>query len=370
MVAIQLTRSDVLPFGLPHPRSQDLDVQPVAVAWEATRACRFRHAHGPPDVQAFPSPDELSTPEALGMIDQLEPFAGTVLTITGGDPLEREDLELMVTRARSRDLRVLLVLTATPRASVHRLRRLSKVAGLADVAVRLNGATPEIHDAMRGFRGSYRRTLDILQSARNVGFSLQVRTTISRCNVGQIDEMAEIVALTGAAVWDVGFLVPTTLERAAQVLNASQHERAMRRLARMRDTMPFRISATTAPSFSRVMAQTRHSPAEPIGLASDGRGFMFISSTGEVRPSRLLPVAGNVRDASPVDIYRDAPLFRALRDPDQLTGRCGRCPYRAACGGSRAGAYLTSGDPFAEDPACIFEPDTSAGAAVAPAPPP
>jgi radical SAM protein with 4Fe4S-binding SPASM domain len=290
------------------------------------------------------------------MIDQLEPFAGSILQITGGDPLEREDLELIVTRARTRDLRVVLLLRATPRVSVHRLRRLFNVAGLAEVAMRLDGATPDVHDAMRGVRGSYRRTLDILQSARNVGFPLQITTTISRHNVGQIDEMAQIVAMTGAAVWNVGFLLPSNRERSPEVLNAAQHERTLRRLARLWDAMPFRISATTAPSFSRVMAQTHQYSSEFIGLASDGRGFMFISSTGDVRPSRLMSSAGNVRERSPVEIYRDAPLFRALRDPERLRGRCARCEYREPCGGNRAWAYVVTGDPFAEDPTCLFEP--------------
>jgi MoaA/NifB/PqqE/SkfB family radical SAM enzyme len=67
-------------------------------------------------------------------------------------------------------------------------------------------------------------------------------------------------------------------------------------------------------------------------------------------------VAGNVRETSPVGIYREAPLFVSLRDPDQLTGRCGRCRFRTECGGSRARAYAFTGDPLAEDPTCMYEP--------------
>jgi AdoMet-dependent heme synthase len=351
-----MTRPDAIPHDMPSREAWDLASQPGTVVWEATRVCRFPCARCPTDAPPVGRSGELSTTEALEMIDQLEPFAGSTLGITGGDPLEREDLELLITRARIRDLRVVLVVRATPRVTAHRLRRLFNVAGLAEVAVQLDGATPEDHDTARGVRGSYRRTLDILQSARSVGFPIRINTTISRKNAGQIDEIAEIVAMTGAAVWGVGFRGSNRPERAADVLNPSQQERAMRRVARMWDTVPFRISVATSPSFARVMDQMHRGLHDPLELASDGRGFMFISSTGDVQPSPQLPVAGNVRDTSPVALYREAPLFVALRDPGRLGGRCGRCEYREVCGGSRARAYAYFGDPFAEDPSCVFEP--------------
>ena len=97
----------------------------------------------------------------------------------------------------------------------------------------------------------------------------------------------------------------------------------------------------------------------PMKGVNDGRGFMFVSHTGDVTPSGFLPlVAGNVRDTSPVDIYRDAPLFRELRDPELLKGKCGRCRYKVVCGGSRARAYGVTGDYLAEDPSCIYQPDS------------
>jgi radical SAM protein with 4Fe4S-binding SPASM domain len=89
----------------------------------------------------------------------------------------------------------------------------------------------------------------------------------------------------------------------------------------------------------------------------DGNGIMFISHTGEVRPSGFFALpAGNVRSADPVDLYRDSELFRALRRPDLFGGRCGRCEWREACGGSRARALAATGDPLAEDPLCLYEP--------------
>jgi radical SAM protein with 4Fe4S-binding SPASM domain len=90
---------------------------------------------------------------------------------------------------------------------------------------------------------------------------------------------------------------------------------------------------------------------------NDGRGFMFISHVGQVMPSGFLPlVAGNVRDDDPVALYRNSPLFRELRDPTALKGKCGRCEFREVCGGSRARAYGVTGDHLAADPSCPYQP--------------
>jgi radical SAM protein with 4Fe4S-binding SPASM domain len=90
---------------------------------------------------------------------------------------------------------------------------------------------------------------------------------------------------------------------------------------------------------------------------NDGNGFAFVSHTGEVCPSGFLQMpVGNVRQTSIIDLYRDHPLFRRLRDPGQLQGKCSRCAYRAVCGGSRARAWALTGDPMASDPLCAYQP--------------
>ena len=97
-----------------------------------------------------------------------------------------------------------------------------------------------------------------------------------------------------------------------------------------------------------------------IGRASginDGKGFVFISHLGEVYPSGFLSISGgNVRKQSLADIYRNAPIFKSLRDTSKLEGKCGACEYKEICGGSRARAYAITGDPLAQEPCCIYQP--------------
>ena len=93
---------------------------------------------------------------------------------------------------------------------------------------------------------------------------------------------------------------------------------------------------------------------------NEGKGFVFISHTGEVQPSGFLPIsAGNVRDLKLADIYRNSELFRQLRNGASLKGKCGICEFRDICGGSRARAYAVTGDALAQDPSCVYQPRTT-----------
>ena len=90
---------------------------------------------------------------------------------------------------------------------------------------------------------------------------------------------------------------------------------------------------------------------------NDGKGFVFISHTGNVYPSGFLPIhAGNIRETPLVEIYRNSPIFKALRDTARLEGKCGACEFKEICGGSRARAYALTGDPLAAEPCCIYQP--------------
>ena len=148
-----------------------------------------------------------------------------------------------------------------------------------------------------------------------------------------------------------------------------EYEQVFEHLYKLSTTAPFDIKTTAAPHYRRYVAQQRKasgatsrpgSAAEMIRRQAginDGKGLLFISHTGEVFPSGFLPVsAGNIRHRALADLYRDSPLFRKLRDPGALGGKCGACEFRTLCGGSRARAWAQARDYLAEDSRCIYQP--------------
>jgi AdoMet-dependent heme synthase len=348
----------------------DFDREPFTIAWEMTRACAYACLHCRADAQRRRDPRELDTKESMRLIDELARFENRpILVLTGGDPLMRRDVFELARYADGRGLRVSLTPTATALPTLKRMRE-AKAAGVRRVAFSLDAAEPAAHDRFRGFSGSFARTVAAMQNTLSAGLPMQVNTTVCARNVDQLRKMVPLMAIWGVVQWSVFFLVPVGRGRKLPMLTAERHEQVLRWLCDLSASAPFDIKATAAPQYRRIARQRSrhvagagyrfadglHRPGHGKGV-SDGRGFMFISHTGEVMPSGFLPLAaGNVRSEDPVSIYRDSPLFRQLRDPDALHGKCGRCEYREVCGGSRARAFAVTGDHLAADPSCPYQP--------------
>lgn len=348
----------------------DYDRAPFAIAWELTRSCAYACAHCRADAQPRRDPRELSTEEGRGLIDRLATF-GTrpILVLTGGDPLMRRDVFELAAHADARGLRVSLTPTATALVTRARMRA-AREAGIRRVAFSIDAADPELHDRFRGFGGSFQRTVRGLRDAAAEGLALQVNTTVCALNVEALAALVPALEDWGIVQWSVFFLVPTGRGATLPMISADEHERVLGWLHELAQRAPFDVKATAAPQYRRIAAQRggARPPAgagfrfadgldRPVRGVNDGRGFMFISHVGDVMPSGFLPLSvGNVRTDDPVALYRQAPLFRALRDPGALHGKCGRCEYREVCGGSRARAWATTGDALADDPACPYVP--------------
>lgn len=349
----------------------DFDRAPFVVAWELTRACAYSCAHCRADAQPRRDPRELDTPEALALVDDLARFEPSpILVLTGGDPLMRRDVFEIAAHADRRGLRVALTPTATALTTPARMVEARSV-GVRRVAFSLDAPSAALHDRFRGFSGSFERTLAGIEAATDAGLSLQVNTTVCTLNAHVLERMVPLIADLRAVQWSVFFLVPTGRGRHLSMLSAAGHERVIGWLLRSAAEFPFDLKITAAPQHRRIaLERAGGGPLAGAGFryadglrrpakgVNDGRGFMFVSHRGEVTPSGFLPLsAGRAPAESPVDIYREAPLFRRLRNPAALRGKCGRCMYREVCGGSRARAYAVSGDPLGPDPSCPYEPD-------------
>jgi radical SAM protein len=339
------------------------DRAPFIVIWETTRACALACVHCRAEAVPHRSADELTTAEGRRLIDAVAAF-GTpppLMVLTGGDPLRRPDIADLVAHGTGRGIAMSLTPSATGAATAARLAAL-RDAGLARLAVSLDSADAATHDAFRRVRGSHRHTLAIVERARALGLPLQINTTVCRRTVASVPALARQVADFGAVLWALFFLVPVGRAQAADALDASEVERVLAWAAELAPRVPFGIKTTEAPQYHRVLAgrgaPTERRPLDRAGRAvTDGNGFLFIDHVGGICPSGFLPlVRGNVRTDDPVRVYREDPIFRALRDPLLLEGRCGACEYRDRCGGSRARAYAATGNAFAEDPGCAWQP--------------
>lgn len=350
------------------PFSTSYDDAPRIVIWEMTRACALACSHCRAEAIPYRNPSELTTSEAFALVDAVRECGKPIFVLTGGDPLMRDDIYKIAEYATYRGLRVAVSPSATGRLTGAALERLSR-AGCKRISLSIDAPTAEIHDRFRGVTGSFKRTLDAAHAARELGIELQINTTVSRFNAGELVQIAALVQGLDAVLWSAFFLVPVGRANADQVLNAQETEEAFGVLYRISQSAPFGVKTTEAPHFRRYTAQREASaparertanakgPWMQFPAIGDGKGFVFISHTGEICPSGFLPYAvGNVRTDNLIEIYRHDEMMRRLRSPQTFGGRCGVCEFRRLCGGSRARAYAMNGDAFAEEPACAYVP--------------
>ncbi len=357
----------------PLMNTTDFEERPFLAIWEVTQACDLACVHCRASAQPERHPMELSTDEGKRLIDQIAELRVPVFVLTGGDPIKRPDLFELIDYSRQAGVRVSLTPSATPLLTQDVIRRL-KDAGLARLAVSMDGARAETHDAFRGMSGSFARTLDAIRWANEVGLPVQINTTFSRRNIGEIDDLVALMETLRITLWSVFFLVPLGRGKLNELLSAEEFEQVFARLYDLSKSASFDIKTTEAQHYRRFLLQQRAaerssgavttSPEKmedtigraPRGL-NDGKGFVFISHKGEVFPSGFLPVsAGNVRQEPLATIYRESPLFRGLRDAGKLEGKCGACEFKQICGGSRARAYALTGNPWGEEPCCSYVP--------------
>jgi AdoMet-dependent heme synthase len=355
----------------PQMTSIDFGKQPFILAWELTRACNLACVHCRAEAQLKRAPGELSFVEARKVIDDIAAFPiPPILVLTGGDPMRRPDIVSLVEYGSERGIRCTVTPAGTPLASPRRLAEL-KQAGVARLAVSLDGPGPVEHDSFRQVTGSYKWTMDIIQQAKELDIELQVHTTLCQRTLPWFAEMADLADWIDPAVWAVFCLVPTGRAMAHEQLSAAEYEQVFNWLIDRSAQSRWDLKLTEGYHFRRIQHQRMGGDeisgpgytgrATAIGRApkavNAGNGFCFISHTGDITPSGFLPVVtGNVRNDSLIDVYQNHPVFQQLRNPLTFTGKCGGCDYREMCGGSRSRAYAATGDFLASDPACAYVP--------------
>ena len=368
----------------------DFGTNPLMFYYEVTQACDLVCKHCRASAQEKAAEDELPAELSLRLIDQVASFPRKPnIVFTGGDPLKRADLFTLIRHAASKGLTTALTPSATPLATRQAFEE-AKKSGIQALGISLDGPTAEIHDAFRSFEGSFDKTTEMLENAKALQIPVQVNTSITRRNVGFIDAMAEHLAQFGGVVmWSVFFLVPVGRGIEEERISSEEYESVFAKLWHHANEKPFAVKTTEAPHYRRFVLRQGGNPLDvprpfrlekttdggqqtaeppiplptlqkvrhraPLGI-TDGRGIMFVSHNGSIYPAGFLPLeCGRFPKDSVVNVYQSHPTFKALQNPDNYKGICGRCEYRYVCGGSRARAYAVTGDPLEAEPDCCYQ---------------
>jgi len=340
---------------------------PFMVSYSITTKCNLKCRHCYSDSHDRAAPDELTTQEALRLIDCLSEWGIGLLIIDGGEPLCREDTLDVVRYASSKGIRSTIGSNGTLIDEAMAKRMVD--AGVMAVAISVDGADAQTHDSFRGVDGTFEETVRGMKACRDVGLPFQFNTVIRKDTLRQLEDILTMAVELGADAVEFFDLVAAgraKRECEEQVLGLEERQQAMEWLAEAQEDCPIVIRVPGCPMYPLMLQkkniEPKHFPAEVLrrvpyygrGCAAGmPMGYVMIRSDGDVYPCMLLQIkVGNVREQSIVSIWEESPVLLELRERELLKGRCGECSYKVVCAGCRGRAYEVTGDMMAADPGC------------------
>lgn len=354
---------------------------PFIVIWEMTRTCELKCLHCQLNTQLERESDELTFEEGVRLIDEIAMMDNPLLVLTGGDVFVRSDFFELAQYGIAQGLKVVLATNATNHVTEKIMKRV-KMIGISSWEFNLDGSDAHSHDALCGIPGTFELTMRSLAFLKEIGLPRQINTVVSKINFDKIEEIGSLIEKIDIDLWNIIMMVPTPGNREVTPLTDFEHELFFQWLYDYSRKVPFHVKTTYGEHFQRVIIQNktrqlhinssdleyqnalREGPAavkkllndELHGLSNGGR-TLYINHCGDVYPSRIMPIkAGNIKDELLHVVYRYSPLFKKLKNPELLKGKCGICEFRYVCGGNRSRAYNLTGDYLESEPYCIYTP--------------
>jgi len=349
---------------------------PFLVVWNFTYKCNLKCKHCYSE-SGNVSKIELSTEEAMKVVDQIADFGVTSLAFSGGEPLMRKDFFEVARHAVDAGLYVSLATNGTL-LNEENVRKLKEV-GLHYVEVSLDGADAKTHDFFRGKTGAFDQTLQGLKNCLSEDICTCIAVTATKNNLTEIPAVLEMAENMGIDRFTLFNFIPTGRGKEIVAADPSPQEREeLLRYLNKQLSEDHKIAIlSTTPQLARVALQC-HSPTEEdiimplahmeatkisnraraladfIGGCGAGRLYCAISPEGNVQPCVFMPlVVGNLKTEKLEDIWANSPVLGELRDRDKLKGRCSKCEFKFVCGGCRARAFAYHNDYLMSDPGCI-----------------
>ncbi|OUJ19454.1 Radical SAM superfamily enzyme [Methanonatronarchaeum thermophilum] len=353
------------------------DLRPV-VMWNITRECNLDCKHCYLDAKE-PHPNELTLKEGKQLIDELAEMEIPMLIFTGGEPLASDKFFDYANYAKQKGVRTVISTNGT--LITEKKAQKLKEAGIRYAGVSLDGAKPKTHDNFRGIEGSFQKALNGIKNAKKTGIRTGIRLTLNQKNWNEVPELLDLALKHNVDRFCIYHLVPTgrgqkitnmdiTLEQRKQVLDYL-YEKAIE----LRNK-EIEILTTDSPMDGVYILERMKQEGidkerineikellELSGGCSIGAKVANIDHLGNINPCHFAPhkKIGNIRNKKFSQIWNENPnktLCNLRQKENKLQGKCGECDYKTLCGGCRQKAWHQKGNFYAEDPECLYNPET------------
>jgi radical SAM protein with 4Fe4S-binding SPASM domain len=347
---------------------------PLVLSYNVTRECNMKCSHCYINAAEKKLPDELSTEEAKMLIDQIAEVSHPLLILSGGEPLLRGDLYELIKYGNSKGLRMGLGSNGYLIDDI--VAKKLKEVGIATVSISIDSSIPEQHDEFRGVKGAWEKAINACKTLRKNGVLVQVNTTLTQDNYDQIDDIMTLAESIGVENFHLFFLVPTGRGKKLEDISAEKYEEMITNTFAKVHKHRLNVRPSCAPQFMRIAKNMGLDMRQWIRGCIAGMYYCRVFPNGDITPCPYLPIKlGNVKEQSFKEIWFNSEVFKNLRNPCMLKGKCGICEFNKICGGCRARAYGLSSDfidycgdlhepseqkndYLTEDPWCVYQPKT------------
>jgi radical SAM protein with 4Fe4S-binding SPASM domain len=329
----------------------------LSVGIEVTNTCNLRCKHCYANA-GRPLKNELTTDEIKNIIDQLVKMKTIVVALSGGEPLLRKDILEIIKYIKKKGFEIYLNTNGT--LITEELAEKIKKCGLSHLEISIDGFK-KTHDYIRG-KGSFEKALLAFEICKKYEIEVGILTVMMKINLSEIPNLINFFYKKGAS--GIGLLRFHPVGRGKKnkhlEITTQERKRIIEKIYRIKaeigDSFPIKVetpsSILIAMNYPKLIEEHKYVFYSKRGCPA-GTMSMDIRANGDVVPCSQFPlVIGNIRKQSIKDIWENSPVFKLLRNRENLKGKCGKCKYKNLCGGCRAAAYNKFGDFLLSDPGC------------------
>ena len=345
------------------------------VIWNLIRRCNLTCKHCYSISADTDFPNELSTEQVFGVMDDLKRFGVPVLILSGGEPLLRPDIFDIAHRAKDMGFYTALSTNGTLIDDSN----IEKIAGVGFdyLGISIDGIR-ETHDKFRRKEGAFDASMAALRRCHDLGIKVGLRFTMTQDNAAELPQLLQLMDDEGIDKFYFSHLnyagrgnknrKDDTHFRTTRWAMDLLFERAMADVKAGRNT-EFVTGNNDADGVYLLHWVEKHYPEqaahiqaklEQWGGNSSGVNISNIDNQGRVHPDTMWwhYDLGSVKERPFSEIWQDTsdPIMAGLKQhPRPVKGRCGKCAYLNICNGNtRVRALQLTDDPWAEDPACYL----------------
>lgn len=339
----------------------DFKFFPEQVVWEITFACNMRCIHCGTSA-GVPRSDELTTDEALALIDELTALGSKGITLSGGEPLLRKDWPLLAERIRANGVGAYLITNGmlVDEKTVDEFARV----GLRNIGISFDGSK-DVHNYIRQRHTSYDKCLNAMRLLKARGLRFEAVSQISRVNLKDMDNIHADLISIGCPEWRIQMTTVTGRMEKEFVMNLEEYEQLIDKILEFKKDERMLVDVGENIGYYGCKGTQLLDGMPYLGCYAGVR-VAGICSNGDIKGCLSQQpefVEGNIRERSFTEIWNDPTKFLYNREftKQTATGACHDCRFLPLCRGGCTTTSMSATGQRANNPFCMWQIEQKRG---------